>query len=106
MDHAVGIENIQELRRQEGIEDVELWDEIHGLEVGDFVNLTLLASANAVAGETLLVRITSIRGSGFRGKLAARPASAGLARLPVGFPIVFAADHIHSVQKRRPTRGH
>src|SRR5207248_1333804 len=33
----IEIENIEEMRRQEGIDDVELRGEIRGLKVGDFV---------------------------------------------------------------------
>jgi hypothetical protein len=89
------IENIEEMRRQEGIEDVELREQIRGLQVGDFVKLTLLAGA--IGFETLAVRITSIRGAAFRGKLVSRPTLAGLARLRAGFPLAFTTDHIHSV---------
>src|SRR4051794_12299675 len=72
----VEIENIEEMRRREGIEDVELREEIRGLRVGDIVKLTFLTGSHSF--ETLLVRITSIRGAAFRGKLANGPTSAGL----------------------------
>jgi hypothetical protein len=103
MRNRVVIENIEELRRREGIVDVELREAIRGLRAGDFVRLTLLAGATSPAGETLLVRITSIRGGAFRGKLAGRPASAGLAQLRAGSPVVFTAAHIHSLPKGQPT---
>ena len=38
MQKTVEIENIEEMRRREGIEDVELREEIRGLRVGDFVS--------------------------------------------------------------------
>jgi len=98
----VEIENIEDMRRREGIEDVELWEAIRGLRVGDLVNLTLLPGP-ASAGETLPVRITHIRGSAFRGTLAARPASAGLAQFRVGAPLAFTTAHIHSLAKGQPS---
>ncbi len=98
MRYPVEIENIEEMRRREGIEDVELWDEIRNLQVGDFVKLTFLAGPRAA--ETLLVRITSIRGSSFRGKLANGPTSAGLSRLRAGLPVTFTPVHIHSLARK------
>jgi hypothetical protein len=103
MRHPVEIENIEEMRRREGIEDVELREEIRGLRVGDLVKLTFLTGAHS--SETLLVRITSIRGAAFRGKLANGPTSAGLSSLRVGSPVAFTAAHIHSLPRKRPTSG-
>ena len=97
----VEIENIEEMRRREGIDDIELRKEIRGLRVGDFVKLTIVAGPTLF--ETLPVRITSIRGCGFRGKLAGKPASKGLAKLPDGATLVFTSAHIHSVPKGQPT---
>src|SRR5438477_584590 len=57
--HPEQIENIEELRRREGIDDVELREEVRGLGVGDVVMLTFLTGTNSFAGETLPVRITS-----------------------------------------------
>lgn len=96
----VEIENIEALRRQEGIEDVELGEAIRGLRVGDFVQLTLLAGLKS--SETLPVRITRIRGSVFRGKLAKKPACSALAKLQAGAPLAFTTAHIHSLPKGRP----
>src|SRR5262249_51221317 len=103
MRHPVEIEDIEEMRRREGIEDIELRDEIRGLQVGDFVKLTLRAGTKSF--ETLLVRITSIRGPAFGGKLADGPASAGPSKLRVGSRIAFTAAHIHSIPGSRPPRG-
>ena len=94
------IEDIQQLRWKQGIEDVELHAEISGLQVGDSVNLTFRADKESIAGETLLVRITSIKGCAFRGKLAAKPARIGLSDLRVGSLVRFTATHIHSISKR------
>lgn len=102
MRNPVAIENIEELRRREGIEDVELREEIRGLEIGDVVKLTLLSGTVPPTGETLLVRITRIRGSAFRGELAKRPRSTSLSNLRVGSPLTFTAAHIHSITKRQP----
>jgi hypothetical protein len=103
MRNPVEIENIEEMRRREGIEDVELREEIRGLAIGDFVKLTLVTSTKSFPGETWLVRITRIRGSAFRGKLANGPASAGLSQLQVGARIAFTTGHIHSIPKAQPT---
>ncbi len=96
------IEDIQRLRSREGIEDVELHAEIRDLQVGDCVKLTFRTNKGSFAGETLLVRITSIRGSTFRGKLAAKPAFVGLSKLRVGSLVRFTAAHIHSIARRQP----
>lgn len=92
------MENIEELRREEGIDDVELRLGIRTLKAGDFVRVTFLA--NTESFETLLVRITSIRGSAFRGKLVKKPASSSLRRLDAGAAISFTTAHIHSLLKR------
>jgi len=97
MGKPVKIENIEEMRRRAGIDDVELREEICELEVGDLVRLTLLTSTKSF--ETVVVRITGIRGYTFRGQLTNKPASAGLARLRVGAPLVFTRAHIHSLLK-------
>src|SRR5262249_28063980 len=103
MRNAVEIENIEEMRRRLGIDDVELHEQIRGLSIGDFVKLTFLAAgAGSPAGETLFVRITSIRAGAFRGKLADRPASRLLTKLRVGWPVAFTAGHIHSIPKAQP----
>jgi hypothetical protein len=102
MQHPVEIENIEEMRLQEGIDDVELREEIRSLRAGDFVKLTFLTEANSLARETLLVRITSIRGDAFRGKLAHRPVSSGLSELRLGSTVVFTRTHIHSLSKGQP----
>ena len=93
----IEIENIEEMRRREGIDDVELREEIRELEIGDLVKVTLLTGTKSF--ETVLVRITSIRGYAFRGKLANRPASSGLSKLRIGAPLAFTTAHIHSLAK-------
>ena len=102
MRNPVKIENIEELRRQAGIDDVELREAIRELKAGDHVRLTLLNEKQSNGTETLLVRITSIRGGTFRGELANEPASLGLSNLRVGSPIRFTTDHIHSIPQRHP----
>jgi hypothetical protein len=103
MRNAVEIENIEGMRLRQGINDVQLREEIRGLRAGDFVKLTLRSGTKPSLGETLLVRITSIRGTTFRGKLADRPAAADLSNLAVGTPVVFTAAHIHSLANRQPS---
>ena len=97
MRNPIELENIDEIRRREGIDDVELRKAIRGLDVGDFVKLTFLTGPTSF--ETLLVRITSIRGHAFRGKLATRPAPTGPSKLRDGSPVAFTTAHIHSLAK-------
>jgi hypothetical protein len=101
MIHPVEIENIEQLRLREGIDDLELRQAIRGLRVGDLVRLTLLTGATPSAGEMLLVRITRIRGETFRGKLTQSPSSANLSSLRAGAIVVFSRDHIHSLPAHR-----
>jgi len=54
-----------DIRRRAGMDDVELRGKTGGLHVGDSVGLTFLAALKAFAGETLLARITRIRGRDF-----------------------------------------
>ena len=103
MRNVVEIEDIEQRRLRAGIDDVELRSEIRGLHVGDVVKLTFLTGTTAF--ETLSVRITSISGSAFRGKLADRPHAPALSQLRVGSPVAFAAAHIHSLGKRGAARG-
>jgi hypothetical protein len=102
MKSTIEIENIEELRRREGIDDAELREEVRRLRVGDLVRLTVRLSTKSCGGETLMVRITGINEGSFRGKLLEAPVSADLAKLHVGSLVAFAADHIHSVSKGRP----
>src|SRR4051812_40720141 len=99
MRNPVEIENIEEMRRLQGIDDAELRRDIRALRVGDTVLLTFLSGANASAGETLLVRITARNGRTFAGQLAGRPATPALAKLRVGARFNFTGDHIHSIPK-------
>jgi hypothetical protein len=92
MPSMVEIENIEEMRRQEGIDDVELRMEIRELKAGDHVRLTI--SSGAKFHGTVLVRITQIRGSAFRGKLVKKASS-----VPAGGLMTFTTAHIHSVHK-------
>jgi hypothetical protein len=100
MRSSIQIENIEARRLRQGIDDVELREEILGLRVGDSVRVTLLTDPAGLTGETLPVRITRIRGATFRGKLTVKPASSALAGLRVGTPVAFTADHIHSLPKQ------
>lgn len=102
MQDPVEIENIYELRRRQGITDVELRQKIRKLKVGDSVKLTFLTAMQMFSGESLLVRITSITAQALRGKLAHRPTFIGLSKLRVGSRITFTTEHIHSIPKERP----
>src|SRR5215210_4994180 len=105
MKNPVGIEPIEDLRRRAGIDDDELRQQVGAVAVGDLVFLTFLSGSASCQGETLPVRVTSIRGRAFRGKLTARPTLAGLAGLEAGAAVAFTAGHIHSVPQRRAARG-
>jgi len=104
MPEPVQLENIEQMRRKAGIDDAELRNQISRLAVGDLVRVTLLSGTGPNAGETLPVRITSIRGGVLRGELVARPVSAALAKVQVGFPIAFTIAHIHSIPSPLPER--
>ena len=99
MGNPIMLENIEDMRHREGIEDADLRTEIGGLGIGDLVKLTLLNGEASFAGETLLVRITSVKGSAFRGKLVENPAFAGLSNLRAGSALNFGSAHIHSIPK-------
>jgi hypothetical protein len=99
MPKPVEIENIEAMRLREGIDDVELRQKIRGLRIGDSAYLTFRAGNASSTGETLSVRITSIRGSAFRGKLTKAPASPGLSALHIGSTIEFTTEQIHSLPK-------
>jgi hypothetical protein len=101
MRNPVEIENIEEMRRREGIDDVKLREEIGELRVGSLVRLTFLTGTAPLLGETLVVRITSIRKHAFRGKLARGPASTRLATLRIGSRVAFTTAHIHSLPKEQ-----
>jgi hypothetical protein len=103
VDSPVVLEDIEAMRREQGIDDVELREQVRGLRAGDHVKITFLSTAGAPAGETLPVRIIRVRGPAFRGELAARPASGPLAGLRVGSRVTFTAAHVHSVLRKRPT---
>ncbi|MHB1421921.1 MAG: hypothetical protein ACYC3I_01750 [Gemmataceae bacterium] len=106
MQAVIEIENIDELRRHEGIDDVELHEDIGRLQVGDCVRLTFLSGTNM--RETLPVRITRIQAGQFRGRLAGPIARPELLGLRPNSLVTFTAGQIHSIAPRpRPasTRG-
>lgn len=93
MTGSLEIENIEEIRRKQGIDDVELRLDIRDLRVGDLVRISFLSETRSF--ETVLVRLTRIRGLTFRGKLVKRAS-----RMRAGDIVAFSAEHIHSVLKR------
>jgi len=93
------LENIEAMRRREGIEDTELQEEIRGLHPGDVVRVTFLTGGSSC--ETVPVRVTAIVNGMFRGELTGR-ARCGAGALPAGAPLVFTAAHIHSVPRTMP----
>jgi hypothetical protein len=100
MSQRIEFENIKEMRREAGIDDVELSEEVRGLRVGDVVRLTACVGTKTFPGDCILVRITSIKGNVFRGKMARKPASSSLAQLKASSLLVFTTDHIHSVASK------
>ncbi len=98
MKRIVAIQDIDALRRRAGIDDVELRDAIRALAVGGRVRVTLVTATGTA--ETVAVRVTSIKGPCFRGKLVRQPGSAGLSTLAAGSAIAFTADHIHSILRK------
>jgi hypothetical protein len=96
---SIEIENIDELRRSNGIEDIELHEEIERLRVGDHVLLTFLSGTNLRA--TLPVRITRIQAGKFRGRLAASSARPELLGLRPTALVAFTAGQIHSIARSR-----
>jgi hypothetical protein len=93
------LENIEAMRRREGIEDVDLQEEIRGLHPGDVVRVTFLTGGSSF--ETVPVRVLAIRNGLFRGELTGRT-RCGAESLPAGAPLVFTAAHIHSVPRAAP----
>jgi hypothetical protein len=91
MRRPIELQDIEEMRRQAGIDDVELRLSIRALKVGDIVKVTLLTGVQSA--RTVAVQITSIRGSAFRGKLTT-------ARRSSRKPLVFTTAHIHSLLKK------
>ncbi len=97
----VEIENIEELRRLAGIDDAELHDEIRTLRPGDQVRLTFLVDGKAPASATVVVRVVSIRGGIFHGKLETRPAAVNAVGLKINSSVTFNKDQIHSIVRRK-----
>jgi len=93
---AVRIEDIEELRQGQGIDDAELRHEVARLAVGDVVLLTLL-SGDPPARETLPARITRVQGAAFRGKLLRRPACITLSALGASSVVRFTGAQVHSI---------
>jgi hypothetical protein len=94
-EEAVVLEDIESIRQEQGIDDVTLHHEISSLHRGDSVKLTLVTGP--ATSETIMVCITSIRGTAFRGKLTGIPAAKSRAKIKMGAIIAFRATHIHSV---------
>ena len=95
MSNRIRIEDIEGMRREAGIDDVDLRNAIGRLRPGDFVHLTFRAGTNSP--ETLLVRVTTINSSAFEGELAQSPTTASLQAFRVGSPMSFRTSHIHSL---------
>jgi hypothetical protein len=99
MSKRMQFENIEAIRRQAGIEDVELREAVAALRVGDHVRITPMIGGRSFLSHTVLARITRIEGGGFRGKLTGAPACPPPPGLRIGSAVAFTASHIHSVLK-------
>ena len=97
---AIAIENIDELRRCNGIDDIELHEAIDRLRVGDHVFLTFLSRTNQRT--SLPVRIRRIRAGRFRGRLAAPIARPEWLGLRANAFVAFTAGQIHSIARPQP----
>ena len=93
--NTITMENIDEMRRCEGIDDDELRAAIGRLRVGDHIRFTFLTGLSFQ--ETLLVRITRIQGRQFHGRLAHLPARPHRFPLQADAHIAFTAAQIHSI---------
>ena len=92
MPNELMIEDIEAMRRHAGIDDVALREEIRALRAGDFVKLSLVTPNGRC--ETLRVRITSIKGSTIRGRVASVPAPAARTRVRRGALISFTGPRV------------
>ena len=100
MSNRIRIEDIEGMRREAGIDDVDLRRAIGRLKTGDFVHLTFRAGISSP--ETLLVRVTMINSANYEGELAQTPTTVSLQTLRMGSPMSFAATHIHSLASGPP----
>jgi hypothetical protein len=98
MNSPILIEDIEDVRRREGIVDAALKVDIGCLKPGQSVKLSLATNRNGF--ETVTVCITSIRDRTIRGRLVKRPKAPGLKALHVGSIIKFQTGHIHSIVGR------
>ncbi len=106
MSQRVEFENIEEMRRSAGIDDAELRDAIGKLQVGDLVKLTLRTTPETFPGEDVLIRITSIKGGVFRGKLAQPRRTPRRAQMTASSLLAFTRDQIHSIPTRQSGAAH
>jgi len=97
MREALEIEDIEQLRREAGIDDVELRKAIGALRVGDIVRLTVWSNTAPFQRETVPVRITRVEGGAFRGRVTAVRPSRALAQVRAGKSVRFMRYHIHSI---------
>ena len=98
MKSPIVFEEIEELRRRQGIVDAVLKVDIEHLQPGNKVKLSLQLDCNGF--ETVVVCITSIHESIMRGKLVKKPKGLALRALDVGSFLSFQSSHIHSIVGR------
>jgi hypothetical protein len=93
--HTSHLEDIEALRLRQGIDDVELREEVRRLGPGACVRVTFLGTLRP--NETLMVRITRVTGAEFQGKLLQQPSRDVERGLHPGVTVRFRDVHIHSV---------
>lgn len=92
---AMEIENIEAARLREGIDDADLRDHICALTAEDHIRVSI--SGDGAHFEKVSVRITSRKGTKFRGKLLNKPRQTSLRSLRIGSPVLFDGNQIHSI---------
>lgn len=100
------LENIQRLREEAGIDDVELQKEVGKLAVGDIVHLTILDTNVIRSGEVIDVEIQEIRGLKYRGVIVKTPSSPARCSELANQMIAFTREHIHSVPSHNQIVAH
>lgn len=93
------LENIEQMRLREGIDDIELRESIRQLQIGDCVYVTFLDCSHPKRSKTVLIRLVAIHKNGFGGKLMQPLDALGPSDLRVGSLVTFRESHVHSVHR-------
>ena len=99
MRQTLRIENIERMRREKGIFDTQLMEDIRCLQIGHHVNVTFLCNHGRTGNKTVRVRICRIEELVMHGSLVE---TLSPATLKVGSLVTFKACHIHSIPVAQP----